>query len=375
MLRTIINSVYLQEKPTMKLLLSITLLTPVLAFSQITITESDFSDAGDTALVSLAADLTIDYASTGTNFTWDFSNLTHLSQEVKEYNQVSSASMLVGMVFGTFASPAYQATNFAASTSIPLDQIGTFLPVNISDVSLFSKNSAASINSVGYGVTVDGFEVPFKSDTIETRYELPLNYGDTYSSRGYSNLDMNPVYNAIWRQYRQRSSVVDGWGTITTPYGTFDALRIDHTITEVDSIYIDAIVSGFWLELPIPPSHDYEWWTSGEKEPILKITVSTILGADVVTSIEYRDIDRYVGLEEVSMNLKVYPNPTTDVLTVEGDFVDAKYSIVDSKGSVLKTGILSTSSSTIQVADLPVGGYQFVLSVQGSQSTQLFIKK
>jgi hypothetical protein len=283
--------------------------------------------------------------------------------------------MLVGFVFGTFASPDYQATNFASSTSIPLDQIGTFLPVNISDVSLFSKNSATSINSVGYGVTVDGFEVPFKSDTIETRYELPLDYGDTYSSRGYSNLDMNPVYNAVWRQYRQRSSVVDGWGTITTPYGTFDALRIDHTITEVDSIYIDAVISGFWVELPIPSSHEYEWWTIGEKEPILKIIVSNIFGVYVVTAIEYRDIDRYVSLEDLSMNVKVYPNPTTDILTVEGNFIDAKYSIVDSKGTILKTGVLPMSNSTIQLADLPVGGYQLVLSTQGSQSTQLFIKK
>ena len=359
----------------MKLLLASALLTPLLAFSQITITESDFSDGGDTARVSLAVDLTIDYASTGTDFTWDFSNLTPVNQEVKEYNTVSSASFLVGMVFGTSASPAYQATNFASSTSIPLDQIGTFLPVNISDVSLFSKNSASSINSVGYGVTVDGFEVPFKSDTIETRYELPLNYGDTYSSRGYSNLDMNPVYNAVWRQYRQRSSVVDGWGTITTPYGTFDALRIDHTITEVDSIYIDVVISGFWVELPIPPSHEYEWWTIGEKEPILKVTVSTILGADVVTAIEYRDIDRHVGLDALSRNIKLYPNPTTEVLIIEGDFASARYRIVDLKGSVLKTGVLSTSNSIINVADLPMGGYQFILSSQGYQSTQLFIKK
>jgi len=115
--------------------------------------------------------------------------------------------------------------------------------------------------------------------------------------------------------------------------------------------------------------------TIGEKDPILKIVVSSILGSDAVTLIEYRDIDRYVGLEEIAMNVNVYPNPVVDVLTVEGNLEAAEYSIVDSKGSVLKSGVLSALHSTIQVADLPVGGYQLVLSAQGSQSTQLFIKK
>lgn len=361
----------------MKLLLLITLVTPLMALSQITITDSDFSDGGDTALISLATDPSIDYASTGTNFTWDFSGLTHDSQEIKEYFNISSASFLANFTFGIFAASDYQATNFASSSAIPLDQIGGFLPVNISDVSLFSKNSSGSINSVGFGVTVEGTEIPFKSDTIETRYELPLNYGDTYSSRGYSNLDMNPVYNGIWRQYRQRSSVVDGWGTITTPYGTFDALRIDHSITEIDSIYIDAFGTGFWVELPIPASHDYEWWTNGQKEPVLKITVSNILGTETVTAIEYRDIYRGpdAGLNELAINVKLYPNPTSDVLIVDGEYTNANYSIVDVKGSVVKSGDLSATNSTIQVADLPAGGYQFILFVDGYQSSQLFIKK
>lgn len=350
---------------------------PVLTFSQITLTNSDFSDGGDTALVSLATDLTIDYASTGTNFTWDFSNLTHDSQEIKDYSDMSNISFLVNITFGAFAGANYQATNYASSSAIPLDQIGGFLPVNISDVVLFSKNSTSEINSVGYGVTVEGTEIPFKSDTIETRYELPLNYGDSYTSRGYSNLDMNPVYNGIWRQYRQRSSVVDGWGSITTPYGTFDALRIDHTITETDSIFIDAFGAGFWVELPIPDSHDYEWWTNGQKEPILKITVSNVLGNETVTAIEYRDIYRGAdaGLAENELNIAVYPNPVMEALHIEGAKIGSSYSIVSAKGDVVAEGICDSNNTSVSVAHLEQGAYQVVVLSGVSLSTELFIKK
>ena len=361
----------------MKLLLLLAAAIPTITLSQIAITETDFSDGGDTALVSLATDPGIDYASTGTNFTWDFSNLTHDSQEIKEYFEISDASFLANFTFGTFAAVDYKATNFASSTAIPLDQIGGFLPVNISDVVLFSKNNSSAITSVGYGVTVEGTEVPFKSDTIETRYELPLNYGDTYTSSGYSNLDMNPIYNGIWRQHRQRSSVVDGWGAITTPFGTFDALRIDHAISESDSIYIDAFGAGFWVELPIPDSHDYEWWTNGQKEPILKITVSNILGAETVTSIEYRDIYRGadVGVSEKDLNIAVYPNPTIDELFIEGMKIGATYSIVDANGQVVKSGTCSNEKTVLSVSELAQGAYQVIVISNDSLSTKLFIKK
>ncbi|MCH2231270.1 MAG: T9SS type A sorting domain-containing protein [Crocinitomicaceae bacterium] len=361
----------------MKSLLLLAPILPTLAFSQITITDNDFADGGDTALVSLATDPGIDYASTGTDFTWDFSYLTHDSQQIKDYSDMSEASFLAEFTFGNFASAPYQATNFASSSAIPLDQIGGFLPVNISDVVLFSKNSSNAINSVGYGVTIEGTEVPFKSDTIETRYELPLNYGDVYYSRGYSNLDMNPVYNGIWRQYRQRSSVVDGWGSVTTPYGVFDALRIDHTITEIDSIYIDAFGSGFWVELPIPDSHEYEWWTNGQKEPLLKITVSDILGVETVTNIEYRDIYRGAdaGLSTEELNISVYPNPTIDVLHIDGTNVGTAYTIVNVNGEAVRKGICSNENTVVSISELPNGAYQLVLSSGFSFSSKLFIKK
>ena len=232
----------------MKILIIIAILFPFIASSQITLNVADFSDGGDTVRMSNSTDLTIDFVTTGPNQNWDYSNLTADSQTLLDYQETSSMSFLAQVIFGTFAASDYQATNYISSTALPLDQIGGFLPVNITDVFQFSKNSADSITSIGMALSIDGNEVPFKSDTIETRYKLPLNYNDSYSSRGYTNLDMNPFYNGIWIQYKQRSSVVDGWGNIVTPYGSFDALRIDHFITETDSLFVD-FVGGFWEAL------------------------------------------------------------------------------------------------------------------------------
>lgn len=348
---------------------------PTLCFSQITLVENDFANEGDTVRMSKATDMSIDFMTTGANQTWDYSTLVADSQELREFFDMGNASAFVNFMYGMFAPQSYQATYFLPNNDLPLDLVGAFLPIPITDVFQFTRKNNDSITSVGFAIGVDGNEVPFRSDTIETRYHYPLTYNDAYTSRGYTNMDLNPVFDAIWLQYRQRSSVVDGWGSITTPYGTFDAVRIKHTIDEIDSIRMDFFGTGtpMWFGIPVPTSNIYEWWTNGEKEPILRIETSDLFGNEVVSSIEYRDA--YLGLasiSEVELEVQVYPNPVNDVLHVKGDITDTKYSIIDLSGKIVMNGSMQHE---ISVAKLQSGSYQLIIEKNGISSQFSFIKK
>ena len=355
----------------MRYLTFILVFIPFVIFGQITIQAADMSDGGDTSWVTTTMDPNIDFLTTGANQVWDYSSLTGNGQKLIEYFNMADATFTSQAVFGMFASSDYQATNFKSSTDIPLDQLSAFLPVSITDIFAFSKNTVDSITSVGYSVMIEGFEVPFKSDTIETRYKFPLNYGDSYNSKGYSELDMNPIYNGIWVQYRERSSTVDGWGTITTPYGTFDALRIDHFIQETDSIFMEIFGNGTWIPLPIPDSHEYEWWTNGEKEPLLRISTSDIQGTETVTSVEYRDFLLSSGIKELDQDLTLFPNPTTDYLKVNGLSNPCDFLIISPNGKIVKTGSISEQ---IDVSDIDKGEYILILYGFGMNRTYPFIK-
>ena len=360
----------------MKTSLLFTLFIPTLLFGQITLTQSDFANANDTVRMSSTTDLTVDFTSTGPNYTWDFSNLVAADQNLIEFNSMTNASIYVYAVFGTFAPQEYRASYFVPSDAIPLDLISGFLPVNITDVFQYSRSSADSITSIGFAVSIEGNEVPFKSDTIETRYKFPMNFNDTYSSRGYSNMDMNPFYNGIWRQHRTRNSEVDGWGSITTPYGTFDALRIKHSITESDSIYMDILGTGTWINLPIPDSYIYEWWTNNQKEAILRISTSAILGNEVVTAIEYRDIylGLNAGLKEELISLEVYPNPAVEELILKGLEKPGNYVVVDAGGKIALSGAI-TPGDRINVSTLETGVYKLFLHSDGTLGQTTFIKE
>src|SRR3989338_605048 len=357
-----------------KLLLAVGMI-PVVSFGQITLNDTNFAEAGDQLVMSTTLDLSLDYMSTGANYTWDFSGLTPMSQRFTDYKYISDASFLSNLLFGPVAAVNYQASYFAPTTDLPLDQITSVLPITIDDISLFSKSSPTALKMVGYEFVISGQGVPAKSDTIETRYEFPLEYGDNYTSRGYTDLDLNPIYDAKWIQHRYKGSTVDGWGVITTPYGTFDALRIHHRVLENDSIYISLDTIGFWVGLDVPEAHEYEWRAVEEKEAILRVRTSVILGSEQITSIEYRDELNGLGLNEAVLTFSLFPNPATDELTVLSPEAVKQISILNQQGQIVKSLESEGASPVINVSDLDAGIYHLVVTTASGKATKLFAKQ
>lgn len=346
-------------------------------FSQITLSGNDFAGANDTVRISQTMDPVIDYTLTGPNLSWDFSGLTAASQYLKYFQPVSNSTILVEAEYGFTATTEYKATYFLESRDIPIDQLNQFLPAELSDLNQFSRKTADSITSLGYSLSVNGQALPFKSDTIETHYKFPTNYEDTFSTRGYTYIDLNPVTDFKLKQYRQRTSVVDGFGTLITPFGTFEVLRIKSVINELDSVYQTFFGGGSWNVLPLTVTTEYEWWAQGKDEAMLKIVATENNGTPQIRSIEYQDI--YLGLdaslEENSFEFNLVPNPANNLISIESDLAIDQIKIIGLDGSVvLKQNANNVSKSTIEISMLQAGVYFVEVSFGKFTATQKLIK-
>ncbi|MEY3845339.1 MAG: hypothetical protein RL293_1761, partial [Bacteroidota bacterium] len=182
-------------------LLCILLVFSAKTMAQISLAVGDFANAGDTVRLSQMPSSNLDFVSTGANYTWDFSSLTASTQSLKEYTPIGFGSILILATYGPFAG-SYGATYFNLTTELPIDQLSAFLPIQISDLSQYTKRANSGITSIGYSINVQGQGVPFKSDTIETRYSLPLTFGDIHDSRGYTYVDLNPATDIKYVQHR-----------------------------------------------------------------------------------------------------------------------------------------------------------------------------
>jgi hypothetical protein len=362
---------------TKTLLISTLIFITFISYAQPTINSSDFMVANDTARVSITNDLNIDFLSTGPNSVWDFSYLQATSQRLEKAFDLSGAGFIVNIQFGSNAPAEYQSSYSRPFDGLPFDQLGQFLPVNIEDISRVSKIDSDSLTYTGYIITVDGNAIGFRSDTIETGYKFPMNYQDTFNSRGYSKIDFNPFFNGIFIQYRQTESIIDGYGTLETPFGLFNTLRVHQKTEEQDSLLVE--ISGFSQWIPINrTTHAYEWWTTDELRPVMRIQTEEVAGNETVTEITYRDeyLGLDAGLNSEEIQLSLYPNPATSEITIDAKSNIQLINIYNISGEVVANKVdINNTSVTLSIDELSSGTYMvYTLTSQGRNISKLVVK-
>ncbi|MCD4728995.1 MAG: T9SS type A sorting domain-containing protein [Bacteroidales bacterium] len=278
-----------------KLIVSILfLLIHVILFSQITIDQTDMPQAGDTIRLSSAIDFgNLNYEETGSNFVWDFSELTFFSQSVDTFVSVQQTPWVYQLVFFLSANLASPGQDF--------DQLPGF---QVTDYFNYFKNSSSEYKSVGFGVTLNSIPIPNKFDDPDIIYRFPLSTGDVDSSLSNYALDIPGL--GYYGGWKKRVNYVDGWGDLTTPYGTFETIRIKSDIIQYDSLYIDSLGFGF----PVLRNFtEYKWLAKDFGLPLCTVTDDGLL-----PMIEYIDSVRALitnvhSSEIINPNLTVSPNP------------------------------------------------------------------
>ncbi len=244
--------------------------TPV--FSQIVINQSDMPKVGDTLRVSSTNVAPAGYAKTAMDTAWNFAALLALSQQIDTFMSATATPTSYQLFFVILGG-----ANLASPRS------GSPIPgLPVTQGFTFYKNSSTSFSELGSAYTVQGLPIPAKYDNPDKYYEFPMPPGHTWSSTASFSLNLPNV--AYVSTQRYRTSIVDGWGTLTTPYGTFPTVRVKSTLLEHDSVYIDSLSTGFPFNRNII---EYKWLGKGQSIPLLQVNEE----GSLVTS-TYRDICR-----------------------------------------------------------------------------------
>ncbi|MEZ5082446.1 MAG: T9SS type A sorting domain-containing protein [Bacteroidales bacterium] len=290
--------------------------------AQVVITQNDMPSAGDTIRLSNSIDLSgINFQETGNNYTWDFSSLVPLYQSVDTFVNVDETPFVYQLVFF-----------LSANLAQPLAEFNLFPGFELTDVFNFYKKSSSDFRSVGLGFTINGIPLPNKYNEPDILYHFPMVAGNVDSSMSSYNIDIPLLgYAGGWIK---RVNHVDGWGTLITPYGDFQTLRMKSQVTQFDSLYVDSLGIGF----PIYRNYaEYKWLGNGFGLPLCKITVEGLL-----PTISYIDSVRtmFVGVEEKkpAANMNIYPNPVTDKLYINLDLpsqTDLEIRLLNAMGTLV----------------------------------------
>lgn len=299
--------------------------------AQINYGSGEMPVAGDTFRISSAISTGgVDYTLTGANYTWNFSNLNNLTQTIDTFVSVTSVPAIYQLIFNSAIYPNNRATVAQHQNSSPIPVPN--LP--ISDVYSFYRNTSSFYTLVGYGANVSGSNLPIRFNNVDYIYRFPLQIGNIDSCISDFGISIPGI--GYFGETKKRKNTVDGWGTLTTPYGTFQTIRIKSELFMHDTLYYNST----------PYAQDrseieYKWLANGFAIPILSIT-----NRAAGLQIQYIDSIRPspLGFNEKTIinniELNVFPNPCYKNVSIsyileENSFINV--SLINLKGEKITT--------------------------------------
>lgn len=294
--------------------LSLSLFCVFAASAQISITSADMPNANDSLYVSNATSVgTHDPSETGAGFSWDYSDLKPVSQMPQKFDAPAHFPSIYALLFNQF--------NTSYGKNNPLVVASTIPGIKIDAAYDFYKESAASLNQIGTGYLLNGTPLPFIYKHPDVIYHFPMNYQNVDSC----NFDFGQGLPGIgyYGQSGSRHNLVDGWGELKTPFGTFTTLRVLSRVEITDTIYIQQDSTGFGFPIRRPTKYEYKWFAANSKIPVLQIDMMVNNNQKTFTATFLDSLRKdviHVGIDEhseQSISLHVYPNPAQDQFTFQ----------------------------------------------------------
>lgn len=337
--------------------------------AQIIINSADLPSVNDTFRLSKAPINTpVDLTLTGANYTWDFSHLSPAGQSVDSFISVAATDPVYSVYFGSGINAANLVEKGPFSITLgstPASPYG------------FYNTSNTDFRQVGYGAVLDGVTTPIVFDYHDIIYSFPVAFGNFDSCNAHYNIITPGLsHEAITRH---RENYVDGWGTIITPYGHFDVLRVVSEISVSDCYSIVGLPLSYNIIYPL--MREYKWLAKDEGIPVMQINTEFINNVETITSIAYKDSLFITGLTQVKTPIygaDISPNPS------KGDAkLKCKYSgngsitILVTELSGKAIGKITVSNSELQngveldqyFRHLPDG--VFILHLRGESGTEI----
>jgi hypothetical protein len=260
----------------------------------------------------------------GANQTWNLSGI--------------NSSATTNYTVGTVSSTPYSST-FSSSSNIQKNDGSTYA---------FMNNSSSVMSFAG--VVGGGVTIPY-SNTEEIMH-FPFNMNDTYNDTWAATFTSNSI---TFNRTGTTTVTYDGYGTLTTPAGTFSNVARIHLVQD----YKD--VSSF----PTITYHndEYIWYANGFHEGLASVfTLTNSLGGSATQVGTYLDatpgLPTFINEWNMNASVSSYPNPATNVVYFTSDTPISGIELYDLKGElVLSEKVNSMLDTGISVEDMNSGIY------------------
>lgn len=339
----------------------------IIAQSPITLGNSNMPGGNDTLrFTNFQVNSAGSYTQTGTNFNWNFSALVSTNEGVRSFK----SALQTPYAFFFLSTSAY-GEKLA-------DTIGAG-PLTLTNYYNFYKKQTSpnAFIADGVGMTYSSLPIPSYYSDKDELYLFPMSYPKYDSTTFKFTTSTGGIIPISYSKVGYRVTVVDGWGTVTTPYGTENCLRLISTQYAMDSLKNTII--------PIPlgfPNYQrsYQWLTLNSKIPFVEITGNLVGTTFTPTQARYRGYAKesvVTSIKETQGNaFSLYPNPVKDKIYLNG-LTKSSCAIYSSDGKLIRIFPEKTFAveETLDVAELAAGIYFLKITQVEGETYLKFVKE
>jgi len=284
----------------LQLILFLLIASPCFLAAQISYESSDYANIGDNFVISTAINFNGDFSQTGPDSDWDYTdlsanrqaNLNYIDPDDSGYFATFYAQCVLetGGIFSC-NSDWSSATNLAYNRLDSLELLGFRFSDVISHLKKTNTTLEETILGLRYGLS-DRAAPPLvvAYDNPDTIYQFPITYQSTDSSTLDFEFDLTDLQVEFsYTADRKRVNTVDGWGSLTTPFGTFEnTLRMRTVVTINDR----AVVNGQEVNVPGAQQVIYSWFDKEYGTPVMVAEGAIVGSSEVIARVRYIDQQR-----------------------------------------------------------------------------------
>lgn len=345
-----------------------------------TLSNNNMPGSGDTLrYTNIQMNSVGNYTQTGTNYNWDFSTVVSTTSDIREFKsalQTPYAFLFLG--FNEYGEKIAD-TLVAGTGSISITKYYNFYK---------KQTSPNAFVADGVGMNISGVPVPSYYSDKDELYMFPLTY-PKYDSTTFKFSSLSTTIIPItYTKAGYRVTRVDGWGTVKTPYGTDNCIRLITTQYSKDTTKVTLPIPGLPpIKIGIQNNvRSYQWMTLNSKIPYFEVT-GNLIGANFTpTQIRYRGYNKViipppnsVGLNVTDMSsLELYPNPVADKIWLNVlENKDYELEVFNLEGKLVKSDKLETFGNigSVDVSGISQGLYHLKIKTGTEEKSIKFIKQ
>jgi len=215
----------------------------------------------------------------------------------------------------------------------------------------------------GFDFSISGSSLTYNYSNTEKMLQFPLSISTTFTDAYSGTFSLAGIPGT---RTGNVSFSVDGYGTITTPSGTYSnvlRVRFENTNTDVSAIGTNTASQITYL-----------WYKAGIHYPILYLTEN--IGNPSLNEGAYY-VSSTLNVSSIDENeVRLYPNPVEHELLIESQFEINEISIVDPTGKTILDVKMTNKANKLDVSQLESGVYFVHVKLHdGTMFSKTFIKK